>query len=706
MKQFCFLLLFFCSLAAHAQTVPAIEWQQSFGGTSTDEPAAICGTSDDGYIAVGTTYSTDGDVIGNHGSLDCWVTKIASGGVLIWQRCFGGTHEELASAVAQTKDDGYIIAGRTNSNDGDVAGNHSTSNDAWVIKLNSAGFIEWSKCFGGTSDDNATSVKQTIDGGYIVAGSTNSNNGDVSGNHSNTGFSDMWVIKLDSAGNILWQKCYGGSYSESASAIEQTKDSGYIVCGVAGSINGDVVGLHNSSDYWVVKLDKTGNLVWQKCLGGTSYDNATAITQLKDSGYVVAGNALSSNGDVTGYHGGNGDYWIVKLTATGTIVWEKCFGGSAQDQAISVQQTFDGNIMVAGFSSSADGDVVNAHGGGDYWALKLDSSGNLLWQKTLGGTSSDIGTAAMITKDFGYIITGSSQSNDGDVTGHHGNSLYDDFWIVKLKPEINPPTVKFAIVNVSPDCSAISSIVCRFPGNNSTLSVQLYRFGKKYHAAVNVTDSKHTFKHLPDGVYYATATIENTVITGQSKETTVMPEPTGAITSNMSTTKATAKWDLFTCAKYYIVQYRKFSDTAWKTKNSETNSFTFKGLEAGTNYKWRVAAADSANEVTALSNYSAIQQFTTATNLLNSIAYKNETAENIQAYPNPAITKLHVTLQKNYSSIIIAIKDLSGRIIFACTKNGINAIDIDVSKLQTGMYILQLSTGHQIIHTQKIFISH
>lgn len=709
MKRIYFLLLIISAVAAHAQTVPGIEWQQSFGGTSTDEPKAICNTSDDGYLAVGTTYSTDGDVIGNHGSLDCWVTKFASGGVLIWQRCFGGTHEELAFAVQQTKDSGYIFVGNTNSNDGNVSGNHSTSKDAWVVKLNSLGYIQWSKCFGGTSDDAATAVRQTIDGGYIVAGSTNSNNGDVSGNHSYSGFSDMWVIKLDSAGNILWQKCYGGSYSEGANAIEQTKDSGYIVCGVAGSPNGDVVGLHNSSDYWVVKLDASGNLTWQKCLGGTSYDAASAIIQTKDSGYIVAGSASSNNGDVTGYHGGNGDYWIVKLTNTGTIVWQKCYGGTAQDQANSVQETFDGKIMVAGFASSADGDVVNAHGGGDYWALKLDSSGNLLWQKPLGGTGSEIGTAAFITKDFGYIIAGSSSSiNDGDVTGHHGTSTYyDDFWVVKLKPEIVPPSVKFTTINLSPDCSSISSIICNFPGNNSTLSVQLYRFGKKYHSPVIVTGTKYTFKNLPDGSYYAIATIQNTPIKGQSKTIDIMPEPTGTSTSKITLTKAVAKWDLFTCAKYYVVQYRNHGSGSWKTKNTDSNSFTFKGLTAGTTYDWQVAAADSANGLTAFSSYTSIQQFTTATNLFADVVNKNADAENIIVYPNPASTKLHIALQKNYTNIFIILKDMNGKNVYTGNKNSASATDIDVSKLQNGIYILQISSvNNQIICTRKIVVSH
>ncbi len=227
--------------------------------------------------------------------------------------------------------------------------------------------IEWQKSLGGTGAEYAWSIQQTTDGGYIVAGFSFSNDGDVTGNH---GWADYWVVKLTSTGAITWQKCLGGTGGEQASSIQQTADGGYIVAGFSYSTNGDVAGNNGVSDYWVVKLDSGGVIDWQKCLGGTGGEQASSIRQTADGGYVVAGFSSSTNGDVTGNNGG-GDYWVVKLDSTGVIDWQKCLGGTASDAASSIQQTIDGGYIVAGQSYSNDGDVTGNHGNEDFWVVKL-----------------------------------------------------------------------------------------------------------------------------------------------------------------------------------------------------------------------------------------------------------------------------------------------------------------------------------------------
>ena len=177
--------------------------------------------------------------------------------------------------------------------------------------------IQWQKCLGGTDYDWASSVQQTADGGYIVAGTANSNNGDVTGNH---GGRESWVVKLDSNANIQWQKCLGGTNWDGASSVQQTSDGGFIVEGYANSNDGDVTGNHGSIECWVVKLDGSGNIQWQKCLGGTGYDDAFSVKQTADGGYIVAGETNSNDGDITGNHGG-GDNWIVKLDSSANIQW-------------------------------------------------------------------------------------------------------------------------------------------------------------------------------------------------------------------------------------------------------------------------------------------------------------------------------------------------------------------------------------------------
>jgi hypothetical protein len=278
----------------------------------------------------------------------------------------GGSSDEWASSIQQTFDGGYIVAGYTYSNDGDVSGNHG-NRDGWVVKLDASGSLLWQKCLGGNSSDWARSIQQTSDGGYIVAGETHSNDGDVSGHHGN---GDGWVVKLDASGNLLWQKCLGGSSYDSVSSIQQTSDGGYIVAGSTYSNDGDVSGNHGNDDSWVVKLDASGNLLWQKCLGGSNWDYAESIQQTSDGGYIVAGITFSNDGDVSGYHG-EGDGWIVKLDASGNLLWQKCLGGSYREWAYSIQQTSDGGYIVAGYTNSNDGDVSGNHGGEDGWVVKL-----------------------------------------------------------------------------------------------------------------------------------------------------------------------------------------------------------------------------------------------------------------------------------------------------------------------------------------------
>ena len=229
---------------------PTIEWQKCLGGSNDDWAYSIQQTSDSGFIVAGYTESSNGDVSGNHGAYDYWVVKLNSSGDILWQICLGGTNVDVAYSIQQTSDEGFIVAGYTCSNEGDVSGNHGNS-DYWVVKLNSSGTIEWQKCLGGTDGDYANSIQQTSDGGFIVAGQTYSNDGDVSGNH---GGSDAWVVKLNSSGNIEWQKCLGGTGWDWENSIQQTSDGGFIVAGYTNSNDGDVSGNHGSKDYWVVKL--------------------------------------------------------------------------------------------------------------------------------------------------------------------------------------------------------------------------------------------------------------------------------------------------------------------------------------------------------------------------------------------------------------------------------------------------------------------
>ncbi|MBS1736280.1 MAG: T9SS type A sorting domain-containing protein [Bacteroidetes bacterium] len=398
---------------------PVIEWQKTLGGTDADIAKSIEPTADSGYIVAGFTASNDGDASGNHGGMDFWVVKLGATGNKLWQKTLGGSNNDFANAVHQTSDGGYIVAGYTFSNDGDVSGNHNPDSDGWVVKLNASGNLIWQKALGGVGGDFITDIHQTSDGGYIAGGYSASNNGDASGNN---GSFDFWIVKLDPSGNISWHKMVGSGQNDRANAIQQTSDGGYIV---AGSVASNINGQH---DCQVVKLDASGNIMWQKTQGGTGDEYYNAVQQTTDGGYILAGITGSNNGDVSGNHGID-DFWIVKLNSSGNIIWQKTLGGSDYDWAYAIQQTSDGGYVALGMSNSTDGDVANNHGSADFWVAKLDVTGNLAWQKSIGGSDAEYGYSIRQTSDDGFIIAGYTNSSDGDVNSNQGNG---DLWVVKL----------------------------------------------------------------------------------------------------------------------------------------------------------------------------------------------------------------------------------------------------------------------------------
>jgi len=494
-----FCLLSFCIVEVSLTAQPTIQWQKSLGGTSSEEARCIYQTNDSGYIISGFTSSNNGNIFGNHGGIDFWVVKLDNEGSIQWSKTLGGTDNEWAYSIEQTHDGGYVLAGFTQSNDGDVSGNQG-SKDAWVVKLTDIGTVQWQKTFGGSDWDEAGSIRQTSDSGYIIAGRSNSTNGDVLGNHG--GF-DFWIVKLNNMGTIQWTKSLGGSMNDIAYSVRQTQDGGYIAVGETQSNDGDVTGNHGSTDYWLVKLSTEGEIEWQKALGSNSLDRPNDVHQTSDGGYIVAGVASANNGDVTGHHGGY-DYWVVKLSSFGIIEWQRALGGSGEDFAQAIFPTNDGGCIIAGPTQSNNGDVLNNDGGQDIWLIKLNNVGNIQWQKTLGGTQAESANSIQQTNDVGYVLAGYAWSNNGDVSGNHGAQ---DFWIVKLSPESSPTSeIQSQPVEIFPN-PAQNSISLQIQAQESILNVQIHDLlGRKLcHQSIQ-TDAQIDISALPKGLYLLTAT--------------------------------------------------------------------------------------------------------------------------------------------------------------------------------------------------------
>ncbi|MBK7850765.1 MAG: T9SS type A sorting domain-containing protein [Bacteroidetes bacterium] len=406
---------------------PVIQWQRSYGGSSFEGMESIIQTIDNGFIACGITESSDGDVTGHYNAEDVWVIKIDSIGQLEWQKCLGGTGPDGAYSIIQLINGDYVITGTSWSTNGDVTGNHGKS-DVWVVKLNSTGNIIWQRCFGGTEHEGAYAINSTLDGGLILTGTTDSNNGDVVGNH---GYYDVWLIKLDSSGTLEWQKCLGGVPNDEGWAVVQTPDSGYVVGGKTDSNDGDVSGLHGFTDFWLVKVDKVGNFLWQSCYGGQIGQMCRDIKITPSGGFILTGETNSTTGMVTGNHSSNKDIWIVETDSLGQFIRQKCLGGTDQEDSYSILCTSDGGYLVGGYTVSTDGDVTGSHGGWnqDYWIIKLDSTLNIIWEQCYGGSGDEAPYQVIETSDSGIMAAGYSWSIDGDVTGNHGES---DVWIIKL----------------------------------------------------------------------------------------------------------------------------------------------------------------------------------------------------------------------------------------------------------------------------------
>jgi hypothetical protein len=431
---------------------PAIQWQKTIGGTGNDLANSVRNTKDGGYIVAGTTTSNDHDLQGmNVLGADCLVEKLDAAGNIVWKKRYGGSSMDWGEAIKQTADNGYILVSSSASADGDINNHHGNAGvfDIWVVKLDSVGNIQWQKSFGGSADDVAQDVVQTDDGGFGIIGYTSSRmSGDVG---INKGPTNMWVIRLDKQGNIKWQQTMGGSRLDAGRSIDNTKNGGFVVAGETTSQDGDVsshYGFGTISDAWLAVLDSNGHKVWDKNYGGTGDDVVMSVRATEDGGYIFTGSTNSRDVDVSGLHlsfdPATGDiipdYWVVKINATGAIEWQKCLGGKQRDEAEQVVPTADGGYIVAGASRSVDGDVRNSHSvviapagySSDFWLTKLSAAGALEWEKSLGGAGWEHAICMTVTPDGGYIVVGTTDSTHGDVTRHYGSVGTEDQWIAKL----------------------------------------------------------------------------------------------------------------------------------------------------------------------------------------------------------------------------------------------------------------------------------
>ncbi len=427
LRKYCHLLFLFPSFViAQQKECVFIDWSKHYGGTKADAANDFQRTSDGGYIVTGYSRSADEDVMNNKGLSDYWVLKLDSLGNKEWQSNYGGADNDIATGILQTADGGYIVAGGAVSFDGQVSGNHGVE-DAWVLRLDPIGNILWKKAYGGSLNDRAESIEPTSDGGFILSGYTQSSDGDLT---LNNGEFDYWVFKINGAGNLLWQKNFGGSLSEYAFDAMQTNDGGYLVAGSSFSSDGNVSTNKGFYDYWLVKMDASGNMVWEKSYGGNGEERAYGIA-LNSSGAFIAGTSNSATFDVPGSNGGY-DVWVINIDQNGGLIWTKNYGGITEDRALGLTAKADGGLLAAGLSTNASGNVSGNYGIKDGWLLNLDADGEIIWEKNFGGSLDDRFFAVMELAEGGFACAGFSASSNQDLDGNYGEQ---DFWVLTLTPD-------------------------------------------------------------------------------------------------------------------------------------------------------------------------------------------------------------------------------------------------------------------------------
>jgi hypothetical protein len=297
----CFILIFV------ALSVPAFADNDLMSNKTSSGPGYGVGnsvqqTTDGGYIIVGTKYSYDPKLL----SQMVWLIKTDANGKKVWDKIFGGSHNDIGYSVQQTTDGGYIVTGSTESFG-------AGSQDLWLIKTDANGNQIWNKTFGGPRSDWGRSVQQTTDGGYIIAGSMYSYNA--------AHLSQMvWLIKTDANGNQIWNKTFGGPRDDWGNCVQQTTDGGYIITGATESFGED-----SNSAIWLIKTDDSGNEIWDRTFSGPGDAVGYSVQRTSDNGYIIGGSKVP-------YGKNTGELWLIKTDANGNQVWDKSLDGSAGDQ--------------------------------------------------------------------------------------------------------------------------------------------------------------------------------------------------------------------------------------------------------------------------------------------------------------------------------------------------------------------------------------
>jgi gliding motility-associated-like protein len=465
------IVLFWLSCSCTIQAQPRPAWDKTYGGADFEEMHSGVQTLDGGFVFAGQTLSKQGGDVSEASrdstefSLfrgDMWVVRTDSVGKKLWDKRYGGNALDRCWKIIQNPS-GYLLIGQsTSSPSGDKKSLNKGNSDFWVVQIRPDGELIWEKSYGGSGDDIAFTGVETSDGGYLIYGHSNSNrSGDKSDNMRNdptmtdsislADRNDLWLVKIDAKGKKMWDKSYGGiGRDHYPKAIVALPDGNFLIgCNSDSPAGFDKSGQNYGvgfTDIWILKIDANGNRIWDKTYGGNKEDELKDIRLTPDGNIVLCGSTQSDSSTVVGNkrsrNWGQRDYWIVKINPFGDLLWEKTYGGKNDDDATVLYQNDSGYSIVGGVSNSpkSGSKTDSLRGGNDYWFLYLDKNGNKVWDRSIGGSGNDNPEVLLQLPDKTFIIGGFSSSDasfdkseDARGTFHQGFGKYNDMWIAKIR---------------------------------------------------------------------------------------------------------------------------------------------------------------------------------------------------------------------------------------------------------------------------------
>lgn len=597
-----------------------ITFEKTFSKTGETIANDVRQTSDGGYIIVGSTaysYGTSGDIV---------LIKTNAYGDSLWTKIYGGFAAEAGNSVIQTFDGGYMVAGSTNS-----FGAGGT--DVYLIKTDAAGNIEWNKTIGTVGYDAAFGIVQLADSSYVF-----------SGNELTYGINGYaHLVKTDKNGNVLWSKTYGNNLRKNyVFAMQQTSDNGFIMGGYENNY------ISTNDEFSMIKADADGNMEWYKSYGDLNFEHNFSVCETADGGFAIAG----INFELPGY---NFDANLLKTDSAGNLLWSKNYGGAGHEDVYAITATSDNGFVFAGSSSTFSG-IQNGY------ITRTDSTGNVVWSKTMSGTGYDIFFSARQTTDGGFVFAGVKD----EVYGVSG-----DLFFVKTDADGNTPC---------------NQTVSGYTITPPTIVGTLLMHGSSTPFVNTQTPDEYS---------------------GLSETSLCCEIPSGLFTNDITPTKARLNWTAEPGAVQYEVWTKKTAGMLWKIKflPGTATKMNQKNLKCNTSYDWKIRTICDTVGADQISAFSEIQTFTTSACRESDLIME----DNISIYPNPAINQFTIEclLPENTTFAILSLYDLNGKLIFQdqlpVSEGELSAI-ISTETYPPGIYLVQLITD-QFTRTERIVIS-